>query len=141
MRWRNSDNYYLLRKDYGNAEKQIRHALEIDPEHYSANFFLLTLYTRTGDARREAQEKRFEELKIPLRNELKNSFASLRSSHSRPPETFGPEMWRFGRTLLLGDAGAPAAAQSWTIARATEAFYRGDYAQPLNWPKSIFSPS
>jgi len=55
--------YYLVRRDYEQAEKQIRRALEIDPDHYSANFYLLTLYTRTGDSRREAQERHFEELK------------------------------------------------------------------------------
>jgi Tfp pilus assembly protein PilF len=58
--------YYLVRKDYAQAELQLRRALEIDPDHYSANFFLLTLYTRTGDPRREAQAKHFEELKILL---------------------------------------------------------------------------
>jgi tetratricopeptide (TPR) repeat protein len=55
--------YYLMQKDYSQAEKQIRRALKLDPEHYTANFYLLTLYTRTRDARQEAQAKRFEELK------------------------------------------------------------------------------
>lgn len=58
--------YFLVRKDYAQAEQQLRRALEIDPDHYSANFYLLTLYTRTGDSRREAQGKHFEELKILL---------------------------------------------------------------------------
>jgi tetratricopeptide (TPR) repeat protein len=55
--------YYLMQKDYGQAEKQIRRALELEPEHYTANFYLLNLYTRTRDARQEAQAKHFEELK------------------------------------------------------------------------------
>ena len=55
--------YYLLQKNYSQAEKQIRHVLEIDPDHYSANFYLLTLYTRTRDARQETQAIHFEELK------------------------------------------------------------------------------
>src|SRR6266850_7146896 len=55
--------YYLVRKDYSQAEKQIRRVLEIDPDHYSASFYLLTLYTRTGDVRQEAQSKRFDDLK------------------------------------------------------------------------------
>jgi tetratricopeptide (TPR) repeat protein len=59
-------DYYLLRKDYARAETAIRRALQIDPDHYSANFYLLTLYTRTGDARREAQTQRFEDLKNRL---------------------------------------------------------------------------
>jgi tetratricopeptide (TPR) repeat protein len=54
--------YYLMKKDYGEAEKQIRRALEIDPDYLAANLYLLTLYTRTGDSRREAQAKHFEEL-------------------------------------------------------------------------------
>jgi tetratricopeptide (TPR) repeat protein len=77
-------NYYLLRRDYRNAETPIRHALQIDPEHYSANFFLLTLYTRTGDARREAQEKRFEDLKIAL---VERAQELLRIVEVRPFET------------------------------------------------------
>src|SRR5882762_6800443 len=55
--------YYLVQKHYSEAEKQIRRALDIDGDHYSANFYLLTLYTRTGDARQEAQSKRFDDLK------------------------------------------------------------------------------
>lgn len=55
--------YYLLQKDYREAEKQIRRALQIDPDHYAANFYLLNLYMRTADPRRESQARRFEELK------------------------------------------------------------------------------
>jgi tetratricopeptide (TPR) repeat protein len=55
--------YYLVQKNYSQAENQIRRAMDIDPDHYSANFYLLTLYTRTGDARQEAQSKRFDDLK------------------------------------------------------------------------------
>jgi len=36
--------YYLMQKDYSQAESRIRRALELDPEHYTANFYLLTLY-------------------------------------------------------------------------------------------------
>ncbi len=57
-----SAHYYLLRKNYAESEKRLRRALETDPDHFSANFYLLTLYTRTGDPRREAQAKRYEEL-------------------------------------------------------------------------------
>jgi tetratricopeptide (TPR) repeat protein len=55
--------YYLLRKAYGEAEKQIERALKIDPDHYAANFYLLMLYTRTGDPRQATQAQRFEDLK------------------------------------------------------------------------------
>jgi tetratricopeptide (TPR) repeat protein len=55
-------HYYLMRKDYEPAAKQLHRALELDPDNYSANFYVLTLYTRTKDPRREAQAKRFDEL-------------------------------------------------------------------------------
>jgi tetratricopeptide (TPR) repeat protein len=60
--------YYLMKKDYGQAEAQIRRALELDPDYLAANLYLLTLYTRTGDSRREAQAQHFEELE-KLRDE------------------------------------------------------------------------
>jgi tetratricopeptide (TPR) repeat protein len=76
--------YYLVRKDYAQAEQQLRRALEIDPDHYSANFYLLTLYTRTGDSRREAEAKHFEELKILLNEKTQEL---LRIVEVRPFET------------------------------------------------------
>ena len=76
-------DYYLVRKDYPQAEKQIREALRIAPDHFSANFYLLTLYTRTTDPRREAQAKRFEELQ-KLRDEKTQEF--LRIVQVRPFE-------------------------------------------------------
>jgi len=54
---------YLMKRDYEQAGKLLRRALEIDPNHYAANFTLLTLYTRTKDAREAAQAARFEEVK------------------------------------------------------------------------------
>jgi tetratricopeptide (TPR) repeat protein len=75
--------YYLVQKDYSQAEKQIREALRIDPDHFSGNFYLLTLYTRTGDSRREAQAKRFDELQ-KLRDEKTQEF--LRIVEVRPFE-------------------------------------------------------
>ncbi len=54
--------YYLITKDYADAEKQIRRALGTDPDHFLANFYLLNLYIRTGDSRRQAQADRFEDL-------------------------------------------------------------------------------
>ena len=54
--------YFFLQKDYEQAEKQLRHALQIDPDHFRANFYLLSLYTRTSDPRREEQAERFEDL-------------------------------------------------------------------------------
>jgi tetratricopeptide (TPR) repeat protein len=77
-------HYYVVQKDYSQAEKQIRRALDIDPDHYSANFYLLTLYTRTRDARQESQAKRFEELKELLAEKTQEF---LRIVEVRPLET------------------------------------------------------
>jgi tetratricopeptide (TPR) repeat protein len=57
-----SGYYYYLRKNYPESEQQLKRALAIAPRHYSANFYLLSLYIRTKDPRREAQAKFFEEL-------------------------------------------------------------------------------
>jgi len=58
--------YYLMRKDYQHAENQLQRVLKIQPDHYTANFYLLMLYTRTKDPRQEAQAKRFDGLKNRL---------------------------------------------------------------------------
>jgi len=76
--------WYLDRKDYRQAEKQIQLALKIEPDHYAANFYLLMLYTRTKDAKQEAQAKRFDELK-KLLAEKNQEF--LRIVEVRPFET------------------------------------------------------
>ena len=76
--------WYLNRKDYRQAEKQIQLALKIEPDHYAANFYLLMLYTRTKDAKQEAQAKRFDELK-KLLAEKNQEF--LRIVEVRPFET------------------------------------------------------
>ena len=76
--------YYFVQKDYAQAEKQLQHALKIDPDHISANFYLLNLYIRTGDSRREAQTKRFDELQ-KLREEKAQEF--LRMVEVRPFES------------------------------------------------------
>jgi len=55
-------HYYFLKKDYPESEKWLERALRADPNHFSANFFLLTLYARTGDPRRETQAKRYDDL-------------------------------------------------------------------------------
>jgi tetratricopeptide (TPR) repeat protein len=75
--------YYLLKKDYPQAERQIQHALQIDANHFAANFYLLMLYTRTGDSRREAQSKRYDELQ-KFREDKTQEF--LRTVEVRPFE-------------------------------------------------------
>jgi tetratricopeptide (TPR) repeat protein len=78
-----SAHYYLLRKNYAESEKRLRRALETDPDHFPANFYLLTLYTRTGDPRREAQAKRYEELQ---KSREQKSLEVLRMVEVRPFE-------------------------------------------------------
>lgn len=76
--------YYLMKKEYAQAETQIRRALELDPDYLAANLYLLTLYTRTGDARREEQARHFEELQ-KLRDEKAQEL--MRVVEVRPFET------------------------------------------------------
>jgi tetratricopeptide (TPR) repeat protein len=76
--------YYLMQKDYAQAETYIRRALEFDPDYLAANLYLLTLYTRTQDSRREEQAKHFEELQ-KLRDEKAQEL--MRIVEVRPFET------------------------------------------------------
>ncbi|HKW65123.1 MAG TPA: tetratricopeptide repeat protein [Candidatus Acidoferrum sp.] len=76
--------YYLMRKEYKQAENRLHHALKIQPDHYTANFYLLMLYTRTKDPRQEAQAKRFDELKNLLAEKTQEF---LRIVNVRPVET------------------------------------------------------
>lgn len=50
-------------KKYAEAENLLDRALALDADSYPGNFGLLQLYARTGDARREAQSKRFDAIK------------------------------------------------------------------------------
>jgi tetratricopeptide (TPR) repeat protein len=72
---------HLMGKDYELAGREFRQALKINPNHYAANFGLLTLYTRTRDPRESVQSKRFEEVK-KLREETTQEF--LRIVEVRP---------------------------------------------------------
>ncbi len=49
--------------NYPLAQQYLGRALRLEPDNYDANFGLLQLYARTGDARRDAQAKRFDEIK------------------------------------------------------------------------------
>jgi tetratricopeptide (TPR) repeat protein len=53
----------LAKRDFGPAEAYFQQALQEDADDYAANFGLLQLYARTGDARREEQSHRFDEVK------------------------------------------------------------------------------
>ena len=54
---------YVTRREFAEAEKELKQALQLDADNYAANFGLLQLYARTGDARRDAQSARFDEIK------------------------------------------------------------------------------
>lgn len=53
----------LMKKEYRQSQGELDRALAISPDHYQANLSLLLLYTKIGDARRDSQSQRVEELK------------------------------------------------------------------------------
>jgi tetratricopeptide (TPR) repeat protein len=54
---------FIATHEYREAQTYLDRAVKKDPDNYGANFGLLQLYARTGDARREEQSKRFDEIK------------------------------------------------------------------------------
>jgi tetratricopeptide (TPR) repeat protein len=74
---------YLIKKEYDPAGKLLRRALELNPNHYAANFNLLTLYARAKDGREAAQAARFEEVK-KLREEKAQEFLRIVEIHPCP---------------------------------------------------------
>jgi tetratricopeptide (TPR) repeat protein len=54
---------FVATHEYREAQTYLNRAVKKDPDNYGANFGLLQLYARTGDARREEQSKRFDEIK------------------------------------------------------------------------------
>ena len=54
---------YVKLKDYPQAEKALNKALELQPESYTANLNLTTLYQRTKDPRAQEQAERFQQIK------------------------------------------------------------------------------
>ena len=53
----------LAKKEYRQAQGALDRALALSPDHYQANLNLLLLYAKIGDARRDSQSQRVEELK------------------------------------------------------------------------------
>jgi tetratricopeptide (TPR) repeat protein len=76
--------YYFVRRNYDEAEKQLQQALKLNPNHMAANFYLLSLYTRTHDPRSETQSRRYDELQ-KLMDTKSQEF--LRMVEVRPFET------------------------------------------------------
>jgi Flp pilus assembly protein TadD len=54
---------FIASREYREAQTYLDRAVAIDAENYGANFGLLQLYARTGDARREEQSKHFDQIK------------------------------------------------------------------------------
>jgi len=54
---------YVGNRDYARAAPSLERAIRLDPDNYAANFGLLQLYARTGDARQEQQSKHFDAIK------------------------------------------------------------------------------
>jgi tetratricopeptide (TPR) repeat protein len=50
-------------RNYPAAQTYLERAIQLDRDNYAANFGLLQLYVRTGDARSGQQSKRFDEIK------------------------------------------------------------------------------
>lgn len=71
----------VQRREFGPAETYFGEALRKEPDSYAANFGLLQLYARTGDARREEQSRRFEQIK-GLRDEQERQM--MRALEIRP---------------------------------------------------------
>lgn len=74
----------LAAHKFQQAEDNFGRALRNDPDNYAANFGLLQLYARTGDARREQQSRRFDEIKN-LRDERDRQM--MRAIEIRPDGT------------------------------------------------------
>lgn len=53
----------VAERDYPRAAETLQRAVALDADNYAANFGLLQLFARTNDVRREAQAKRFDEIK------------------------------------------------------------------------------
>ena len=71
----------VQRHDFSQADTYLNQALHQDPDNYAANFGLLQLYARTGDARREQQSRRFDEIKT-MRDERERQM--MRAIEIRP---------------------------------------------------------
>jgi tetratricopeptide (TPR) repeat protein len=72
---------HLKAKRYDEARKAVNRALALDPEHYRANFDLLTLYRRLHDTRGDEQQAKFNRLR---KKEFENLNLLLRTIEARP---------------------------------------------------------
>jgi Tfp pilus assembly protein PilF len=75
---------YLQNREFNQASSYFDRALRKDPDNYGANFGLLQLYARTGDARRDQQAHRFEQIKDMKQEQEKEM---MRAIEIRPNDT------------------------------------------------------
>jgi tetratricopeptide (TPR) repeat protein len=74
-------------RDFTQASSYFEQALRKDPDNYAANFGLLQLYARTGDARREQQSRRFDELKNMKEEQDKQMMRMIEIHPNDSPDT------------------------------------------------------
>ena len=76
----------LQAHDFAHAAAYFDQALSHDPDNYVANFGLLQLYASTGDARREQQSHRFEEIKNQKEERDRQMMRSLEIRRNDPSD-------------------------------------------------------
>jgi Flp pilus assembly protein TadD len=72
-------------RKYSDAKTYLQHAIALDKDNYAANFALLQLYARTGDEQREAQSKRFDEIKNKDEEQYKEMMRIIEVRPSQAP--------------------------------------------------------
>ncbi|GGH01575.1 tetratricopeptide repeat protein [Silvibacterium dinghuense] len=77
---------YFWLKQYGDAVGPLKHALELEPDNYVANYALLRLYSQTGDPQREEQAKRFTALRTQREDRYRDA---MRVIEARPQPLSG----------------------------------------------------
>lgn len=73
-------------RDFTQALAYFDQALRKDPDNYGANFGLLQLYARTGDARREEQSRRFDQIKTMKEEQDKQMMRVIEIRPGAPAE-------------------------------------------------------
>jgi tetratricopeptide (TPR) repeat protein len=68
---------FIKLRDYTQAEKALRKALELYPESYAANLNLMVLYQRTKDPRANEQAQRFQGLREKLDKSKMEMFRTI----------------------------------------------------------------
>ncbi len=78
---------FIASREYREAQTYLDRAVAIDAENYGANFGLLQLYARTGDARREEQSKHFDQIKAKDEENYQEMMRIISVRPERLPES------------------------------------------------------